>query len=143
MTRTTYRDPVVCGLIQQRYIPVWVDADRRPDVNERYNLGGWPTTAFLTPAGQLLGGETYVPPDRMAMLLRRVGDAFDGRHGAIAESSKSLESPASGPVAVDADQGDLDFVAALQQHLVDHFDASTEALARTQSGSTPPRFSSR
>ena len=123
MTRTTYRDPVVCGFIQQRYIPVWVDADRRPDVNERYNLGGWPTTAFLTPAGQLLGGETYVPPDRMAMLLRRVGDAFDGRHGAIAESSKSLESPASGPVAVDADQGDLDFVAALQQHLVDHFDA--------------------
>ena len=25
-----------------------VDNDERPDVNRRYNMGGWPTTAFLT-----------------------------------------------------------------------------------------------
>ena len=49
MSRTTYRDPAVRQLIDRRFVPVWVDAARRPDVNERYNLGGWPTTAFLTP----------------------------------------------------------------------------------------------
>ena len=32
-----------------RFVPVRVDADRRPDISERYSLGGWPTTAFLTP----------------------------------------------------------------------------------------------
>ena len=40
-----------------------VDTDRRPDINERYNLGGWPTTAFLTPEGELMTGGTFVSAD--------------------------------------------------------------------------------
>ena len=31
--------------------PIRVDADRRPDISDRYSLGGWPTTAFLTAEG--------------------------------------------------------------------------------------------
>ena len=76
MLQTTYCDRTVSQLIERRFIPVWVDAERRPDINERYNLGGWPTTAFLNPAGQILGGETYVGPKRMAKLLDQVADAF-------------------------------------------------------------------
>ena len=76
MLQTTYCDRTVSQLIERRFIPVWVDAERRPDINERYNLGGWPTTAFLTPAGHLLGGETYIGPERMAELLDQVADAF-------------------------------------------------------------------
>ena len=44
MDRTTYADPAVAALIHDRFVPVRVDTDRRPDINERYNLGGWPTT---------------------------------------------------------------------------------------------------
>ena len=51
MDRTTYADPDVAGLIRDRFVAVRVDTDRRPDINERYNLGGWPTTAFLTADG--------------------------------------------------------------------------------------------
>ena len=40
---------------------VRVDNDRHPDVNRRYNMGGWPTIAFLTPAGDIITGATYVP----------------------------------------------------------------------------------
>ena len=84
MGRTTYGDPAVCDLIERHYVPVRVDADRRPDIAERYTLGGWPTTAFLTPDGQLLGGETYVEPQRMALLLRRVADEFARRRDELA-----------------------------------------------------------
>jgi len=35
-------------------IPVRVDNDQRPDVNARYNMGGWPTTALLTPGADLM-----------------------------------------------------------------------------------------
>ena len=45
------RRPGVAALIHERFVPVRVDTDRRPDINERYNLGGWPTTAFLTADG--------------------------------------------------------------------------------------------
>ena len=63
MDRTTYADPDVASLIDRQFVPVRVDADRQPDVNERYNLGGWPTTAFLTSSGAILSGGTYLSAD--------------------------------------------------------------------------------
>src|SRR6185436_12198674 len=75
MDRTTYADPAVAALIAGRFVAVRVDADRRPDINERYNLGGWPTTAFLTADGALITGGTFVPLERMASVLTRVAAA--------------------------------------------------------------------
>jgi uncharacterized protein len=66
---TTYADPEVVELLSRDYVPVRVDRDRRPDVDERFNLGGWPTTAFLTPGGSLLGGTTYADAGQMKQLL--------------------------------------------------------------------------
>ena len=117
MARTTYSDPVVCDLIERRFVPIRVDVDRRPDIAERYTLAGWPTTAFLTPAGQLLGGETYVDPPRMVTLLRRVADAFARRQEEIAAAPppRPAPDPPASP-AVD------DIPAWLEDHLLEHFD---------------------
>lgn len=76
MDRTSYADPSIAFLINDAFIPVRVDADRRPDISERYNLGGWPTTAFLTPEGEVLGGGTYVAASRMERVLTDVRAAF-------------------------------------------------------------------
>ena len=67
-----YADPAVAEEINRWFIPVRVDADRRPDVAERYDLGGLPTTAFLTPEGDVLGGGTFVPKERLLGALTRV-----------------------------------------------------------------------
>ena len=45
MHETTYRDDDVRELIERRFVPILVNADDRPDVADRYGLGGWPTTA--------------------------------------------------------------------------------------------------
>jgi uncharacterized protein len=76
MDRSSFADPDVVARVDLRYVPIRVDADRRPDICERYSLGGWPTTAFLTPDGGLLGGGTYVDHERLAEVLERVADAF-------------------------------------------------------------------
>src|SRR6266545_1582500 len=76
MDRTSYADPEITALINDRFVPVRVDADERPDISERYNLGGWPTTAFLTPDGEILAGGTFVPEERMRGLLSRVSEEF-------------------------------------------------------------------
>jgi uncharacterized protein YyaL (SSP411 family) len=76
MDRTTYADDRVRRLAADRFVAVRVDTDQRPDINDRYNLGGWPTTAFLTPEGEVLGGGTFVAADRMAAVLVQVADAF-------------------------------------------------------------------
>jgi len=72
MDETTYSDEAVIRTINERYIPVRVDNDRRPDINARYNMGGWPTTALLTPDGSILTGATYVPPQQMQRLLEQI-----------------------------------------------------------------------
>src|SRR5512132_408093 len=76
MDRTSYADPEIAALINDRFVPVRVDADERPDIGERYNLGGWPTTAFLTPDGEILAGGTFVPIERMPGVLSRVSEEF-------------------------------------------------------------------
>ena len=40
MDETSYSDSEVIRLINERYVPIRVDNDERPDVNRRYNMGG-------------------------------------------------------------------------------------------------------
>lgn len=99
MDETTYADPVVASAINRQFIPVRVDVDDRPDVSERYTLGGWPTTVFLTPSGAMLGGGTFVPLERMPGILARVSAAFAERTGnwdAEAEAEAGTGAVASG-----------------------------------------------
>jgi uncharacterized protein YyaL (SSP411 family) len=77
MDRTSYADSEVVSLINDRFVAVRVDADERPDIAERYNLGGWPTTAFLTAEGDVLGGGTFVPVERMRGVLARLAEGFE------------------------------------------------------------------
>ena len=100
MDRVSYRDPGVVRLVCDCFIAVRVDADRRPDVSERYTLGGWPTIAFLTPTGDILGGGTYLEPGALAAVLEQVADAFATRRAEIdAQTSESRVGPpaARGP----------------------------------------------
>ena len=83
MDRTSYADPFIATLINERFVPIRVDADDRPDISERYNLGGWPTTAFLTPEGQILAGGTFVPVERMPGVLAQVAEAFASHIGDV------------------------------------------------------------
>ncbi|HKW44208.1 MAG TPA: DUF255 domain-containing protein, partial [Candidatus Eremiobacteraceae bacterium] len=76
MDETTYSTDAVIDLINERFVPVRVDNDRRPDVNARYNMGGWPTTAVLTSDGEIVHGGTYIPPDAMHRLLHRIERFF-------------------------------------------------------------------
>jgi len=76
MDKTSYDDEEIINIINKDFIPIKVDTDKRPDINKRYNQGGWPTTAFLTSDGQIITGATYVPPDSMKNIMLSVIDRF-------------------------------------------------------------------
>lgn len=76
LDRTSLSDPRVVRMLNDDFVPVRVDTDRRPDINDRYNQGGWPTTAVLLPDGQLLTGATYLPPDSLAAVLEKCRDFY-------------------------------------------------------------------
>ncbi len=83
MDQTTFADPEVAALIAARFVPVRVDNDRRPDINARYNMGGWPTVAFLTPEGEILSGGTYMPPAAFKEALQQISDYYRDNKGEI------------------------------------------------------------
>ena len=77
----TYSDPDIAEYIQSQFVPIRVDTDKRPDINRRYNMGGWPSTVFLTPEGQVIGGGTYIPPVQMRQVLRDVKSIWEKSQG--------------------------------------------------------------
>lgn len=95
MDRFSFRDPRVVRLVADRFLPVRVDAERRPDVSARYTLDGWPTTAFLTPDGDLLGGGTYLDADALTRVLADVAEAFAERRADIAVRAAAARTAAS------------------------------------------------
>ena len=121
MRRSTYTDPDVAHVIAARVVPVGVDADRRPDIGDRYALGAWPTTVFLTPSGVVLGGETFVEANRMTELVTRVADAYATRRDELRAVAPSVidDDPPSEPTAAGGDQ-DLD--EWLTTQLLERFD---------------------
>ena len=77
MDARTYSEPRIAANINDSFVPIRVDVDRNPRVRERYNMGGFPTTAFLTPTGELLTGATYLGPDGMRSIVDRIRQVWD------------------------------------------------------------------
>jgi uncharacterized protein YyaL (SSP411 family) len=84
MDEETYSAQTVIDLVNERFIAVRVDNDERPDINARYNMGGWPSTVVLTAKGEILSGATYVPPSAMVGLLDRVERFYASQKDQIA-----------------------------------------------------------
>ena len=72
-----FEDSEIARAIARYTLPVWVDADQRPDLFERFGLGGIPSLSFLTPDGQWITGSTYLDPGDMTDLLRWVQILYD------------------------------------------------------------------
>ena len=134
MDATTYADPRVQSLIDERFVAVRVDADRRPDLNERYNLGGWPTTVFLASGGDVLSGGTYFDAERLIAALGEVADAYRDRAEEInaramaARTVRSVgllrrRSPGEGGQPDDVHQQASDLIGRFRSVLIARFDA--------------------
>ena len=121
MDETSYSDPRVIAAVNEHFVPVRVDNDRHPDVNRRYNMGGWPTTAFLAASGDVLTGGTYLPPDQMLESLARVKAFFDANQAKIlalagerasdgdgAAMARLTGQPLDSELALEALEGDPD-----------------------------------
>ena len=79
MVTETYGEPRIAANINDAFVPILVDADRNPRVRERYNMGGFPSTVFLTPSGEILAGATYLGPDGFRGILDSVREAWERR----------------------------------------------------------------
>jgi uncharacterized protein YyaL (SSP411 family) len=118
MDETTYAEPRIAANINDGFVPVRVDADRNPRVRERYNMGGFPSTVFLTPSGTILTGATALGIDGFRGILDSVRETWDGRGESAGSVPRTLRE--NGPSG-----GTLD--ARIEDHFVEQLLAAYDA----------------
>lgn len=85
MDETTFSDASVIRLLADDLVPVRVDGDRYPHVQDRYVAGGWPTSAFLTPTGEVLWASTSIETEPLLGAASSVIDAWKQRRAEFQE----------------------------------------------------------
>ncbi|MBP9837800.1 MAG: thioredoxin domain-containing protein [Proteobacteria bacterium] len=71
MAESTYSDKRIIELVNNKYLPLKVDQDARPDLSNRYRDYGWPATIIFNSQGEELEKLTgYVEPDEMYNILQ-------------------------------------------------------------------------
>lgn len=91
MDETTLSEPSIITIINTDYIPIRVDSDLRPDVNQRYNQNGWPSVVLLSSEGEILWGGVYVPPKKMLYYLGHVRRYYSEHRRELAEQVQDLQ----------------------------------------------------
>ncbi|GAB7092926.1 DUF255 domain-containing protein [Halolamina litorea] len=102
MDATTYADPNIAANLNDRYVPVRVDADREPRIRERYAAGGFPSTVFLTPDGEVISTATALAPDGMRQVLNRVAETYAEKGDDAGRVPRALAGDLPPAGAVDA-----------------------------------------
>ncbi|MDL0139370.1 DUF255 domain-containing protein [Halobacterium salinarum] len=118
MAQRTYAEPRIAANINDDFVPVRVNAARRPRVRERYNMGGFPSTVFVTPDGEHIAGATFLEPDGFRQVLQRVRETWDDAGadaGSVPRALSGGEPPAA-PLS-----GDIEGLVAGQ--LADQYDS--------------------
>lgn len=93
---STWSDPQVASLVNEGYVPVRVDADRHPEVRERYPVAEWPANTLLLPDGNPVffspregkGDPARVrfgllPPEKLGPILQEALVFYKTRKGAL------------------------------------------------------------
>ncbi len=107
MDQDSFDHPEVIRRINRDFIPVRVDSDQRPEINSRYNMGGWPTVAILDADGRVIVGETYLQTGQLLAMLAIVDR---GPLTAIGEATPKPETPKE-PVTSSLDSSIVEDVA--------------------------------
>jgi uncharacterized protein len=76
MDHDSYSKKQIIELINRCFIAIRVDIDQRPDIRDRYNFGGFPSTVFLTEKAEVITGHTYVKPRDMLQMLAQISTQY-------------------------------------------------------------------
>jgi uncharacterized protein YyaL (SSP411 family) len=138
MERESFEDEQTAKLINESFVPIKVDREERPDVDDLYmeavqgmtGHGGWPLTVFLDPDGVPFYGGTYFPPEpRQGMpgfkqVLEATAGAYRTQREELREASARIRDSLGAVARVEqsADQLDETILARAISGLQTNFD---------------------
>lgn len=104
MEHESFEDPEVAEVLNREFIPIKVDREERPELDQLYmeavqmmtGHGGWPLSVFLTPTLEPFFGGTYWPPRARGgmpgfeQVLAAVADAWATRRDEAIQHAERL-----------------------------------------------------
>lgn len=104
MEHESFEDIEVAKLINDKFVPIKVDREERPDIDHIYmavtqamtGRGGWPMTVFLTPDKKPFFAGTYFPRDSRSGqpgfmdLLKTISTAWDTQRDKVVASGNQI-----------------------------------------------------
>ena len=113
MKRESFEDIGIAGYLNEHFITVKVDRERRPDVDEIYmsallltqGQGGWPLSSFLTADGEPFYSGTYYPPEEFLDVLKQIKAMWEAQQDDLtllaAKIAEAVENAARSQHSVD------------------------------------------
>lgn len=84
MARESFEDPAIGAFLNEHYVSIKIDRERRPDLDEQFMLatqaltgrGGWPNSVFMTSNAKPFYAATYLPPNDLMNALDQIKDMW-------------------------------------------------------------------
>lgn len=98
MEHESFEDSTVAALMNEHFIPIKVDREERPDVDDIYmnaaqlisGRGGWPLNAVALPDGRPIWAGTYYPKDNWMDILNQFATLQQNDMDRLTESAEKL-----------------------------------------------------
>jgi hypothetical protein len=122
MERESFEDEATAALLNERFVPVKVDREERPDVDGIYmeavqtltGHGGWPLNVFLTPDQEPFFGGTYWPPTprggmaSFTQVLEAIAELWRDRRDEAIDAGARLAARLGGAASLEPSREQLD-----------------------------------
>ncbi|OOG00852.1 hypothetical protein ASPCADRAFT_202680 [Aspergillus carbonarius ITEM 5010] len=170
MEKESFMSQEVASILNASFIPIKVDREERPDVDDVYmnyvqattGSGGWPLNVFLTPDLEPVFGGTYWPGPNSSTLtgtetigfveiLEKLGDVWETQQLRCRESAKEItkqlrEFAEEGTHSYQGDRQadedlDIELLEEAYQHFVSRYDPIHGGFSTTPKFPTPSNLS--
>lgn len=92
MERDAFGADANAELINGNYVAIRVDPDKRPDIYDRYHLGGYPSCVVMTADGRTIGGSLYLPADSLGKLLTNIQHVWTTNQPMVTAQAERLHN---------------------------------------------------
>ncbi|KAJ5771019.1 uncharacterized protein N7511_003070 [Penicillium nucicola] len=169
MEKESFMSPEVASILNESFVPIKVDREERPDIDDIYmnyvqattGSGGWPLNVFLTPNLEPVFGGTYwqgpssttfMGPDAIGFveILEKLRDVWQTQQQRCLESAKDITKQlrefaeegthSHGEREVDEDM-DIELLEEAYQHFASRYDSINGGFGRAPKFPTPSNLS--
>ncbi|KAF3398362.1 Spermatogenesis-associated protein 20 [Penicillium rolfsii] len=166
MEKESFMSPEVAAILNESFVPIKVDREERPDIDDIYmnyvqattGSGGWPLNVFLTPELEPVFGGTYWPGPNSSTshgpgttgfveILEKLSDVWRTQQQRCLESAKDItkqlrefaeEGTHSQPTGRECDEDlDIELLEEAYQHFVSRYDSINGGFGRAPKFPTP------